>query len=493
MKNLSIALFLALFFCSFFSYSQYPNIQWKNLLGNNSIDNTAKNIIKTNTDGYIFSAKVKGNDGDVVNSRGFFDAWIVKFGGVGNVETKKCYGGSQFDEVYRIKNTTDGGYVFIGNSNSTDGDVVVNNNATGAWICKTNSSGDIIWSKAYGGNGIDVFEDVVQTSDGYLAVGYTTSTTGEFSGNHSNSGDLYIVKLDQNGNQQWMKLYGGTNYEDSFRVYQTTDGFLIAGKTGSNNGDLNGPSDFVRTWLLKINNVGILQWQKAFMTTYSEYIINFTKLSNGNFVLMSNSYQTTNQNDSDIWIRLIDNNGNIISEKIFGGNQSEFGGDFIETSDGGYLLMTNTYSNSGLFLDNHGGSDIWLAKLNQAFEIQWHKCLGGSQYEFGKSIIEGHDKGYIFVGETNSVDGDINFQHPVSNIWTVKLNPETCPLNLTISNPISTSIVKYEVGINITATNKIISNANVKYDAGKSIELKSGFEVAAGNVFQAYIDGCGNY
>ncbi|MDR3271999.1 MAG: hypothetical protein LBT29_00750 [Flavobacteriaceae bacterium] len=121
------------------------------------------------------------------------------------IEWQKCFGGSSGDDVSSVQQTSDGGYIVAGNTESNDGDVSDNHGNYDAWIVKLDASGNLLWQKCLGGSGEDIAFSIQQTSDGgYIAAGYTDSNDGDVSGNHGNR-DGWVVKLDASGNLLWQK------------------------------------------------------------------------------------------------------------------------------------------------------------------------------------------------------------------------------------------------------------------------------------------------
>ena len=175
----------------------------------------------------------------------------------------KTLGGSNVDDAQSIRQTTDGGYIIAGSSNSGDGDISGNHGNYDYWIVKLDSNGNMQWQKSLGGSSMDMAQSIQQTSEGgYIVAGSSSSNDGDVSGNHG-GGDYWIVKLDINGNIQWQKSLGGSSSEQVNSVQQTFDGgYIIAGTTVSTDGDITvsyGNNDF---WVVKLDSGGNMQWQK---------------------------------------------------------------------------------------------------------------------------------------------------------------------------------------------------------------------------------------
>ncbi len=157
------------------------------------------------------------------------------------IEWQKCLGGSKTEIANSIQQTTDNGYIVAGTTWSKDGNVSGNHGGYDFWVVKLNSSGGIQWQKCLGGSDEDMANSIQQTTDGgYIVAGYTKSNNGDVSGKHGWS-DFWIVKLNSAGQIEWQKCLGGGISDYAKSIQQTTDGgYIVAGFTESNDGDVNG-------------------------------------------------------------------------------------------------------------------------------------------------------------------------------------------------------------------------------------------------------------
>ncbi len=215
-----------------------------------------------------------------------------------------------------------------------------------------------------------------QTADGgFIISGDSQSNDGDVSGNHldaygSPSLDYWIVKLDVDGNLQWQKSLGGSGNEITPFIQQTTDGgFIVAGSSTSDDGDVSGHhgSDF----------------------------------------------------NYDYWIVKLDLDGNLIWQKSLGGNKNEFAQSVQETNDGGFIVAGSSASNTGNVSGHHGSTyynDYWIVKLNSTGNLVWEKSLGGDDDDNGRSIQQIADSGFIVAGYTWSSDGDV---HSTYSRWRI--------------------------------------------------------------------------
>jgi len=317
-----------------------------------------ESIQQTNDGGYIAAGFATSADGDVTGQVGGSDYWVVKLNNISNIQWQKNFGGSLSESAFSICQTIDQGYIIGGFSYSNDGNVTGNHSASGSadyWLVKLDSVGNLQWQKCLGGTLQEQLCRVIQTSEGgFFASGYAMSNDSDVTGNHGNT-DFWAVKLDTVGNIQWQKCYGGSQLEQGFSVTQTSDaGYIIAGGTLSNNGDVSGNHGNEDLWIVKIDTAGTMQWQKC-----------------------------------------------------LGGTQQDRAHCINQTFDNGYIVTGKTTSNNGDVSGNHGGGDAWILKTDSTGNIQWQKCFGGTNNEEGNFVIQTLDSGYMIAGFTGSNNGDV--------------------------------------------------------------------------------------
>ena len=171
-----------------------PAIEWQKSLGGTN-DENAYSIQQTADGGYIAAGYSKSSNGDVTGNHGFYDYWVVKLDGAGNIQWQKCLGGTSYDQAFSIQQTADGGYVVAGWSYSNDGDVTGNHGGDDYWVVKLDTAGIIQWQKSLGGTNDDYAQSIQQTADwGYVIAGGSGSNDGDVTGNHGGA-DYWIVKL----------------------------------------------------------------------------------------------------------------------------------------------------------------------------------------------------------------------------------------------------------------------------------------------------------
>ena len=307
------------------------------------------------------------------------DVYLVKTDASGNLVWQKTYGGTSYDYGGSVVQTSDGGFIIAGYTNSFGA------GGTDVFLVKTDVSGNLVWQKTYGGTNYDYGYCVVRTSDsGFVVAGYTNS----FGAGDS---DVYLVKTDASGNQVWQKTYGGTNAEYSFSVVQTSDsGFVISGRTSSFGA---GGSD---VYLVKTDASGNQVWQKTYGGTNAEYGECVVQTNDSGFVVAGYTY-SFGAGGSDVYLVKTDASGNQVWQKTYGGTNAEYGRSVVQTNDSGFVVAGYTFS-FGV-----GGGDLYLVKTDATSGIQlWQKTYGGTSYDYGRSVVQTSDGGFIIAGYTNS-------------------------------------------------------------------------------------------
>ncbi|HUH34828.1 MAG TPA: T9SS type A sorting domain-containing protein [Moheibacter sp.] len=409
--------------------AQAPEIEWQKSYGGSKAD-WGKAIQQTTDGGYIVAGYGNSDDGDVTGHIRSLDFWIVKLNDVGNIEWQKSLGGSSMDILRAIQQTFDGGYIIAGSSYSNDEDVSGNHGHFDYWIVKLNNSGNIEWQKSLGGSDADEAYDIKQTTDGgYIVAGASFSSDGDLNENFGSS-DYWIVKLNNLGNIEWQKSLGGSDSDAARSIQQTVDGgFVVAGYSYSNDGDVSGNHGGIDFWVVKIDELGSIEWQRALGGTDSDSPRSIQQTVDGGFVVAGYSYSndgdvSENKGGGDYWIVKLDELGNTQWQKAYGGSKDDWGNAIQQTLDGGYIVVGESQSNDGDITDNRGDFDYWIVKLNNSGNKEWQKSLGGSGPEHADAIHQTLDGGYIMVGISGSNDGDVSGNHGNYDYWVVKLGPD---------------------------------------------------------------------
>jgi len=427
------------------AFCQAPDVQWQGTYGGSG-DDLPTTLIQTADGGYIIGGKTYSTDRDVAFNHGSGDAWLIKIDAFGILQWERTYGGSGDDSLASLKQTSDGGYIFAGETSSNDGDTNSNYGGADCWIVKLDADGNIQWQKNYGGTFNDSARSIQQTADGnYIFAGYTSSNDIDVAGNHNINGldDFWVVKIDSVGILQWQKCFGGNGSDEANAVMETSDGkFIVVGETWSTNGDVVGNHNSWSgdAWVIKVDSSGELLWQKSLGGSYSDRAHSVVEATDGNYIIGASAQ--SNDGDvlhhhgvdtaySDFWILALNPNGEIQWQNSLGGYADEFAAELQKTSDGGYVVAGFTTSSDGDVTSFNGASDYWITKLNSDGDLQWQLSLGGNNYEYAYAIKQSADGGYIVAGsvmiQAQGKIGDVDRggSPSQSDYWVIKLSPDS--------------------------------------------------------------------
>jgi len=322
--------------------------------------------------------------------------WLVKTDPNGNMSWSRSFGGIFQDICYSVDQTSDGGYILAGYTQSFGA------GNWDFWLVKTNANGDSMWSRTFGGIRDDRCYSVQQTSDdGYILAGRTFS----FGQGVPYCQNFYLVKTDANGDTLWTRAYGGDWDESCYSVQQTSGGGYILG----------GWADTIGTntnmMLVRTNGDGNSTWTRTYGGPNWDECTSVQQTSEGGYILAGYT-DSFGAGDYDFWLVRVNVDGDTAWSRTFGGEYDEYCYSVRQTSDGGYILAGSTVS-YGVFWE-----DFWLVKTDEDGDSLWSRTFGGSQVDWCTSVQQTSDGAYILAGGTSS------FGAGWQDFWLVKTGPE---------------------------------------------------------------------
>jgi hypothetical protein len=370
--------------------AQAPDTLWARTFGGSNID-IGHSVQQTSDMGYVITGYTRS-----FGSTSGRNVWLVKTDADGNLEWQNAFGGNNDDEGYSIKQTSEGGYIISGHTKSFGA------GGKDVLLIKADADGNQEWLKTYGGNFDDEGYSVLQTPDGgYLIAGVTSSFS-------SGGRDVWLVKTDSGGNQEWTKSLGGMSSDGAWSVVQTTDGgFALAGWTFS-----YGPGPLGNAWLVKTDATGNQLWQKAFGGSDVDRAHDLKQLDDGGYILTGYT-SSSGAGLYDMLLIRTDSLGNEIWTKTFGGSGRDYGQSVLQIADDGGFLAAGYTLSYGM-----GSDDMWLVRTDVNGELLWHKTLGGSSSDVAFSVQQSFDGGFIVTGHT------LSFGAGVHDVWLVKIAAE---------------------------------------------------------------------
>jgi len=401
-----------------------------------SKNDSGQSVVATIDGGYIVSGFTQSNDGDITDKQDeSFDYWLLKFNVENELQWQKTYGGSADERGNAIIQTKDGGYVILGFSFSSDGDVTDNAGLQDYWLTKLDANGTISWQKSFGYQGADSGVSVIQTNDqGYLVTGVLDVTASGGEGNTARNsnrhagGDYWALKLNPSGDIEWSKYFGGNFTDTPENVIQTEDnGFIIVGGSDSIDTDISNNIGTYDFWIIRISETGNLVWEKSFGGDQIDEARAIVKSSDGNYMIAgdtrsSNNDISNNIGAADLWLIKISPIGDLLWEKTIGGTNFDVARAMVKTQDNGFLLAGSSRSDDVDVSENKGQNDAWALKVDSEGNLQWETTIGGSNIDFGYSIAELNDASIVLVGDSTSSDGDIIENKGFTDLLLIKID-----------------------------------------------------------------------
>lgn len=314
---------------------------WSRTYGG-SEDDRGRSIQQTEDGGYIL-AGVTG-----YGFTGWGDVYLVKIDSAGDILWSRSYGGSHLEEAYSVRQTADRGYIVAGVTGS------FGPGGSGVYLTKTDSLGETLWSRTYGGGSYEFGYSVQQTRDGgYIVTGRTASFgAGDF--------DVYLIRTDSTGDTLWTRTYGGSGYDDGFFVEQTTDGgYIIVGETqsfGAGDGDI---------YLVKTDSLGNAIWSRAYGGSGRDWGSSVHETAYGGYILTGVT-ESFGAGYEDVLVIKTQADGGVCWGRHYGGSHNDLGRSLQQTTDGGYIVAGMTWSFGA------GDFDLMLTKLDSL----GNACIG---------------------------------------------------------------------------------------------------------------------
>jgi gliding motility-associated-like protein len=345
------------------------------------------------------------------------DFWLLKTDGDGNMEWERRIGGDAEDRLWDIRQAPDGGFIMGGESRSNKWEDHSEQlrGVIDAWLVKTDALGNIEWERSLGGVDSDLIRVILPIPDGsgYLLAGHSNSDMGfEKSENSRGNNDFWIVRIDAQGNVLWDKTIGGSG-EDILNDAEIAHGggFVLVGQSTSPIGfdktsPLFGLNDY---WVVRVDDLGNILWQRSFGGDNEDSCNDILVTSNGGYLLSGHSVSPSGFGQRDAWFISINGAGGTNWERRYGGQSADIGYAAAQNPLGYYMAVGVSFSLpdsiSGVGNKSSqliGASDSWVLFLDPDGNKLWDESLGGSQSEKFEHIARAHGYGYIMAGISGS-------------------------------------------------------------------------------------------
>ena len=350
--------------CSWFLFN--------NTFGDASYD-YGRSLIELNDGGYL----IAGNTSLLGDN--YSNALLIKIDHTGKEMWKRDYTFSSVDRLNMVKELQDGSLVAAGFTMSST------NYSKDIFVIKTDAQGNLEWQRSYG----DAQDETANSIDISIGGGFIIS--GEVINENTGFSLCYLIKIDNEGELDWSNTFGGSQNDNGLSVISTNDaGFAITGMTrslGDSNGDV---------WLIKVNSNGEMEWERTYGGDDTEYGRTIQQTVDGGYIIIGQT-ESFGLGYNDAYLIKTDSQGNEIWSQTFGGQGTDQGRQVVNTLDEGYLISGYTDSFGTL-----GGFNFWLVKANSLGELEWQRFYGEQGDDRGLSGIQTSDGGYAIAGYTNS-------------------------------------------------------------------------------------------
>jgi hypothetical protein len=350
-------------------------LEWTKTYGGSG-DDRGSDIIQTTDGGFALIGYSSSIDGDITINNGNRDFWMAKLDATGTLSWQKSFGFVGADEGISLLETSDNHFLLSGvldvTASQGEGNLgrLSTKHAGGDyWSIKIGSSGELIWSRFYGGSFTDSPTGVLENNTGeFIVVGASDSNDVDIT-NNKGSYDFWIVKSDAGGNIIWEKSFGGSEIDEARGIASSGDGnYIIVGDTRSNQQDIS--------------------------------------LNNG---------------AADLWIIKVSDNGEFLWDSAIGGTNFDVARSINRTSDSGFVIAGSSRSSDGDVAKNQGQNDAWVVKINTEGQLVWETTVGGTDIDFAYDAVQLNNGTIIAVGESNSLDGDITENKGFTDLLIIKI------------------------------------------------------------------------
>jgi hypothetical protein len=317
--------------------------------------------------------------------------WLLPVTAFAQIIFEKTFGGTDIDEGYSVQQTSDGGYIIAGYTQSYGA------GSRDVYLIKTDSLGDTLWTNTYGGSSWDYGYAVRQIGNGgYVIAGHTWSFGAGWT-------DVYLIKTDSMGDTLWTRTYGGTDWDEGYSVHQTLDdGYIIAGSTKSYG---LGSRD---VYLIKTDSLGNTLWTRTYGGTGSDRGSSVQQTVPDGGYIITGSTISFGAGSGDVYLVKTDSLGDTLWTRTYGGTEWDQGNSVQQTRDEGYIIGGYTES------FGEGWADVYLIKTDSLGDTLWTRTYGGTDWDEGQSIQQTRDGGYIITGSTES------FGSGIRNVYLIK-------------------------------------------------------------------------
>jgi hypothetical protein len=299
----------------------------------------------------------------------------------------QTYGGRGNDVGESVVECGSGGYAIVGGTNSYDP------SSWYVYLVRTDDLGDTLWSRVYGGNGQEIGESIIETSDGDLVM---TGQTTSFPEDESN---VYFIKTDSSGIRSQEKSLSVGYIDQPLNIKQSSEGgFIIVGYTVLEYEDYH--QDVM---ILKTDDEGYFEWARTYGGPGDDQASCVCEVPGDGYYVIGTTKESSFQ-PTDVWLLKTDYGGDTVFTRTYGGYAGDSGAWIENTADGGFVITGSTNPEGG------GGWEVYLVKTDADGVLEWDESYGGWEWDTGLYVQQTMDGNYFIAGYTLSFGrGDVDY------------------------------------------------------------------------------------
>ena len=405
------------------------------IYGGNSLDEPRKFALAANNSVHFFGGRSFSNDGDLPGNNGGMDFWIMKRGADGSAVWSRNYGGNTNDELVTVLPHPDGGAIGFGTTRSSQGLFGTLNGISGAWLMRTNASGNLIDGQIFGGAMTELAADAFRHISGNVTMAIEAHS-GNLNGLLGLGGaDAWIVQVTPSFQPAWAVRLGGNQADVPQAIDSDINGNIYVGATSrSNLPDVQPNQGEDDAWLFKLGPNGSLLWQVSLGGSATEKVTDIRYHPAGYVLAVVHSQSLDgdfpeNRGLNDVWIVKLDAiDGAVLGLWPFGGEGNDFDGHLDFYADDAFILTMSSTSDEGDLTGNKGLADLWVARIDLDGNLIQQMNFGGSVNDMAADVVV-EDSLIHIVGMSTSSDKNVP-QNTLAqaDLWYFSLNtrPDSC-------------------------------------------------------------------
>ncbi len=381
-KELKILKFFVILLLLYQLPQSDPKFLWEKRTGGSDGVDEVRSVIQTYDSGFVFAGTKYYKQENSLE----LDNWIIKTNNNGNILWSKIFGGDLKEHAYSIQQADDGGFLILGETNS------IGEGYQDIMLIKTDSNGDSLWTKTFGGKQRDIGYSIKKTDDGGYIIAGETKSFG------LDETDIWLLKIDSKGDTLWTKTYGGDKTDVAFDVYPTNNGgYIIAGQKGNRYRD---------AWVLLTDSIGDTLWTKEFgNATQDDAALSIQQTIDGGFIVAGSFYNSA-------WVCKTDSNGETIWSKLLEGSEAN---SIVQTNEGDFFVVGRIH------FEGNYRTDLWAAKLDNNGDSLWSQHYGDDWDDVANSVQQTYNGGFIIAGKYTVADSR-------TQAYIIRLGPDNDPI-----------------------------------------------------------------